>query len=121
MEPSRDVYRVTVRGQFKGLSDNTRRYLAASAAEHDLFRSSFTEEGTFTYDERLQFFNLRYEVRIAPDSNPPTEPASVAITEAESFLRVLRIGHGPLRAAVMDMSAMMRPEKVQIETEQLDN
>jgi Family of unknown function (DUF6204) len=101
------VYRVTVRGQFKGLSEAATRYLRGSAAEHDLFVSSFTQEGTFTYDERLQFFNLRYEVRTEPAGGLSSDdPAAVALSEAQLFLRTMRITHGPLRAAVMDMTAM---------------
>jgi hypothetical protein len=99
-----NVYRVTVRGHFKDLSEQTRQYLRASVAEHDLFISSFTQEGTFTYDDRLVAFNLRYEVRLG--SNDNREPAAIALGEAEMFLRTMRITHGPLRAATMDMTAM---------------
>lgn len=79
--------------------------------EHDLFLSDFTQEGTFTYDRRLQFFNLRYEVREATCGNAlttPENPEVIALQEAEMFLRTMRITHGPLRAAVMDMSAMVK-------------
>jgi hypothetical protein len=100
-----NIYRVTVRGRFVGLSSQTRAQLGATAADHDLFVSSFTEEGTFTYDERLQFFNLRYEIRSLTAGE---DPATRALSEAESFLRILRIGHGQLRAAVMDMAEMTR-------------
>jgi hypothetical protein len=106
-----NVFRVTVRGQFKDLSDATRARLLAAAEEHDLFLSGFTQEGTFTYDRQLQFFNLRYEIRHAttPDSETiPDAPDIVALREAELFLRTLRISHGPLRAAVMDMTAMVK-------------
>jgi Family of unknown function (DUF6204) len=99
-----NVFRVTVRGHFKGLSEQALKYLRANAAEHDLFVSSFTEEGTLTYDQRLVAFNLRYEVRLG--SNDDRDPASVALGEAELFLRTMRITHGPLRAATMDMTAM---------------
>jgi hypothetical protein len=43
-----NVFRVTVRGQFKDLSDATRARLLAAADEHDIFLSGFTQEGTFT-------------------------------------------------------------------------
>jgi Family of unknown function (DUF6204) len=105
------IFRVTVRGQFKELTDVARAYLLSTAAEHDLFLSSFTQEGTFTYDTRLQFFNLRYEVREPTDGDPdtiPADPEAFALREAEMFLRTLRITHGPLRAAVMDMTAMLK-------------
>ncbi len=118
-----NVYRVTVRGEFKGLSPRAKSWLAASADQHDLFLSSFTEEGTLTYDAQLRAFNLRYEVRLAPDSGPEGgpkpgpkadlenetatgDPAAVALKEAELFLRTMGLAHGPLRSAVMDMNAM---------------
>ncbi len=101
------VYRVTVRGQFKGLSDRSRAWLGASAAEHDIFLSAFTPEGTFTYDVHLRAFNLRYEVRLKDEHETTAEdPAAVATKEAELFLGTMGIGHGPLRAAVMDMNEM---------------
>lgn len=97
------VHRVTVRGQFQGLTDRARSWLRASLDEHDIMRSSFTEEGVLTYDAHLRFFNLRYEVRL---KDVAADPCAVALAEAERFLRVLGLGHGPLRTASMDMSAM---------------
>ncbi len=97
------VHRVTVRGQFQDLSDRARSWLRASLDEHDIMRSSFTEEGVLTYDAHLRFFNLRYEVRLR---DPAGDPCEVALAEAGRFLRVLGLTHGPLRAASMDMSAM---------------
>ena len=61
------VHRVTVRGRFHQLTDEARRYLVTAQPEHDIFVSAFTAEGTFTYDERIAFFNLRYEIRGADD------------------------------------------------------
>lgn len=109
------IYRVTVRGHFKGLTNSAKSYLLTNLGDHDLFRSSFTEEGTFTYDQRLVAFNLRYEVRIDDASSvstaesvsaPEEQALGVALLEATSFLQTMRISHGPLRPAVMDMSAM---------------
>jgi hypothetical protein len=106
------VYRVTVRGQFAGLSERSKTWLIQAADEHDIFLSSFTEEGTFTYDRRLHAFNLRYEVRLgrsegeATTDSPANDPAEEGLLRARLFLRTMGIGHGPLRAAVMDMSAM---------------
>ena len=97
------VHRVTVRGQFQNLTDAARSLLQSGLADHDLFKSSFTEEGTFTYDEAIRFFNLRYEVRT---TSTEIDPADVALREATLFLATLQLSHGPLRAAVMDMSAM---------------
>lgn len=114
------VYRVTVRGPFKDLTSQTRAWLHASADEHGIFLSSFTPEGTFTYDKQLDAFNLRYEVRLADDnpsdgtnalttadaSTTPHDPSGIALAEASMFLQTMGIGHGALRAAVMDMNAM---------------
>ncbi len=61
--------------------------------------------------KRLHFFNLRYEIREEIVRNPETiaeDPEVVALREAELFLRTLRITHGPFRAAVMDMTAMVK-------------
>lgn len=97
------VHRVTVRGQFQSLTDRARSWLRASLDEHDIMCSSFTEEGVLTYDAQLRFFNLRYEIRLR---DAGADPCAVALAEAERFLRVLGLGHGPLRAASMDMAAM---------------
>lgn len=95
------VYRVVVRGRFHDLDERVRARLERSQPEHDVFLSSFTEEGTLTYDERVQFFNLRYEVRAAIDAADAIE---FARAEAETFLRVLGIGHRLGRVTATDMS-----------------
>jgi Family of unknown function (DUF6204) len=102
---SKHVYRVTVRGQFDQLTDATRAWLIAHLAEHDIFTSKFTEEGTFTYDDRLAFFNLRYEIRVNATKGE-NEAKALALLEADRFLATMRIGFVRLRAAAMDMSAM---------------
>lgn len=96
---------MTVRGRFHELSDRARTSLERALPEHDLFASAFTEEGTFTYDERLQFFNLRYEVRDAVDA---ADAEAVARAEAETFLGVLGIGHRLGRVTAMDMTGIGR-------------
>jgi hypothetical protein len=96
------VHRVTVRGRFRELGEASRQYLVRSKAEHDIFVSAYTPEGTFTYDERIQFFNLRYEVRAAS-----ADDAAVAgEVEAETFLRTMGFGHGDLKVDVVDVSAI---------------
>jgi Family of unknown function (DUF6204) len=105
MTPTTRTFRVTVRGRFSELSAEARHYLVATQDEHDIFKSEFSREGTFTYDSRIDFFNLRYEVRLG-DGGSDTEAAEQAITEAGHFLRTLHIGHRDLKATVMDMSAM---------------
>ena len=100
------TYRVTVRGRFHELDDRARGYLQTHRAEHDIFLSGFTPEGTLTYDDRLDFFNLRYEVRLTGDDATPRRAAEVAEAEAGAFLRTLRLGYRNLHSDVMDLRAM---------------
>jgi hypothetical protein len=99
------VYRVTVRGRFHDLTDRARRYLVAAQPEHDIFVSAYTPEGTFTYDERIQFFNFRYEVRA--DGPSATDDATLhGLIETETFLRTMGFGYTGLRASASDLTAM---------------
>jgi hypothetical protein len=102
------VYRVIVRGRFKDLSAEARRYLGSAQAEHDIFVSAFTPEGTFTYDARLTFFNLRYEIRAASDGGAEhvADPAAIALAESEMFLRTMGFGYSHLRTDVVDATAI---------------
>ncbi len=99
------VHRVTVRGRFRDLDDRSRQYLVRAQPEHDVFVSAYTAEGTFTYDERIQFFNLRYEIRTTGD-DASAEAAVIGEVEAEAFLRTMGFGHGELRVDVVDVSAI---------------
>ena len=96
------VFRVTVRGKFGQLDDHTRAYLVREQPEHDIFKSAYTTEGTFTYDERIQFFNLRYEIR--GDGSDKAEES--ARHEANRFLHTLKIPHVVTKVNVVDTSAM---------------
>ena len=98
------VFRVTVRGRFAGLSDETRRYLVRAQPEHDICVSAYTPEGTLTYDERILFFNLRYEIRCDGDA----DPAVLGMAEATQFLETMGFGHTGLRAHVVDMAEMWK-------------
>lgn len=100
---SHDVFRVTVRGRFVDLGDRARQFLVSFADDHDIFSSAFTEEGTLTYDDKLVFFNLRYEVRDAADE---ADAQAFARAEAEQFLNVLGISHTLTRVTSMNMTEM---------------
>lgn len=100
---SERVYRVTARGRFKDLSAQSRTYLVREQPEHDIFKSAFTAEGTFTYDEHVQFFNLRYEVRTSDGAD---SASAIAEREATLFLKTLGYSHHPLKITVVDASAM---------------
>ena len=97
------VYRVTVRGRFASLDEKTRTYLAREQPEHDIFKSAYTTEGTFTYDTDIRFFNLRYEVRTTEGAD---EAGKIGLTEAEAFLQTLGYGFEKLKVNVVDTSAM---------------
>lgn len=97
------VYRVTVRGRFDDLADATRAYLAREQNHHDIFKSAYTAEGTFTYDERIMFFNLRYEVRTTKGAD---DADMIGRLEAESFLQTLGYGYTALKVTVVDTSTM---------------
>lgn len=101
------VYRVTVRGRFAGLDDTTRAYLVREQPEHDIFKSAYTAEGTFTYDTDIRFFNLRYEVRTDKGSD---EAGQIGLREAEAFLRTLGYGFEKLKVNVVDTSAMWQAD-----------
>lgn len=96
------TFRVTVRGRFHELSERSRAYLESARAEHDIFVSAYTPEGSLTYDDRIDFFNLRYECR-ADDA----DAAGVeSLEEAERFLTTMKFGYRDLRVDVVDLSAM---------------
>lgn len=97
------VYRVTVRGRFDGLDERTRAYLAREQPEHDIFKSAYTAEGTFTYDSNVRFFNLRYEIRSTEGAE---RAGATGLREAETFLGTLGFGHTKLKVDVVDTSAM---------------
>ena len=94
------VFRVTVRGQFTNLSDEARRYLVKAQAEHDLFVSAYTPEGTLSYDERILFFNLRYEVHAESEE----KAMASSLLEAETFLQTMGFAHKQLKANAVDVS-----------------
>ena len=100
---SAQVYRVTVRGRFHDLSESARAYLVREQAAHDIFVSAYTPEGTLTYDSRILFFNLRYEVK---SEDGEDAAASRGRDAAETFLRTMGFGHSDLKVTVSDLSAV---------------
>jgi hypothetical protein len=58
------TYRVTVRDRFDDLDDAARDRLRREAAEHDVLVARFTDEGTLTYDQRIDAFQHRVVVRV---------------------------------------------------------
>jgi hypothetical protein len=101
------VYRVVVRGQFDGLHEDQRTALLAEADDHDILKSAFTEQGTFTYDRRLVAFNLRYEVRVGDDADVgQVDPAQIGLARARDQLDRWGLAHKRLRATATDMATL---------------
>ncbi|MEU2350956.1 DUF6204 family protein [Modestobacter sp. NPDC049651] len=94
------TYRVVVRGVFDGLDDDTRTALLATAADHDIFASRFTEEGTLTYDEQLSAFSHRVVVRVDPGPDEEALAATAGELSALAALERLGVGHRRLRSSV---------------------
>jgi hypothetical protein len=95
--------RVTVRGRFGELSSHAAAYLRSNRDQHDVSRAEYTAEGTLTYDSLIDFFSLRYEIRVDEDDSDELAGA-YAIREAELFLHTMGFGYRDLRTVVMDMA-----------------
>jgi hypothetical protein len=95
--------RVTVRGRFGVLGDEARAYLESNQDEHDVSRAAYTIEGTLTYDSLIDFFSIRYEIRLN-ERDPDLVAAERAIGEAELFLRTMGFSYRDLKITVMDMA-----------------
>jgi hypothetical protein len=99
------IMRVTVRGRFAELSNPALEYLRSNQDQHDVSRSKYTTEGTLTYDSLIDFFSIRYEIRLR-DGEPDSLAAECAVGEAESFLRTMGFSCRDLRTSVMDMAGV---------------
>lgn len=104
------IHRVVVRGQFADLTADQRTALLGEADDHSIFRSSFTEWGTFTYDERLVAFNFRYEVRSNVEADDGTgevpDPVEVGLAKAQASLTEWGLGSKHLRATAADLTEL---------------
>ena len=91
------TYRVVVRGRFDGLDGATRARLRSEAAEHDLLTAHVTDEGTLTYDQRIDAFQHRLVVRV--DAGPEEEEVARTAGElaAVEHLEAAGLGHRDLR------------------------
>jgi hypothetical protein len=78
------IFRVTVRGRFYDLSPHAPASLAHALDEHDVSRAAYTREGTRTFDRRLDFFSLRYELRCRGE-RPADLAVDLGLHRAEEF------------------------------------
>ena len=92
------TYRVTVRGRFDGLDDVTRARLTSEATAHDMLVAPFVDEGTLTYDQRLDAFQHRVVVRV--DEGPGEEDVARTAGElaAMEYLEAAGLGYRNLRS-----------------------
>ncbi|MEV4060152.1 DUF6204 family protein [Nonomuraea dietziae] len=60
-----NTYRVIIRGQFDGLSDEQREKLLAGV---DNCRIAFSEEGSLAYDRALTWFTFRFQTVAEDDT-----------------------------------------------------
>lgn len=96
------VHRAIVRGRFGALDEGARERLTADLDRHAGLPGGFTPQGTFSYDARLDFFTLRYEIRTTDDE----DAEDVAETRAIDDLRRSGLDHGPLTVRATDMASI---------------
>lgn len=105
---ARHIYRVVVRGQFADLTEAQRAALLAEADEHEIFRASYTADGTFTYERNLVAFSFRFEVRATGDDPAAVEADAIATARARAVadLTAWGIGHKHLKVTATDMASI---------------
>jgi Family of unknown function (DUF6204) len=100
---SQRVLRVIVRGRFYQLSEYAAEYLRSNQSDHDVSSSAFTAEGVLTYDSLIDFFSIRYEIRVG-ENDSEVLAAQYASSEAELVLNTMGFGYRNLRTTVSDMA-----------------
>jgi hypothetical protein len=107
---------VQVTGQFAGLAPAVSARLRGEQAEHDLFLSAFTPEGTFTYTATLTRFTLRYLLEVSESSAAEADEAALVEGEllAGELLESRDITHKPLAVTAVcldDVKVKRRPKR----------
>ena len=94
-----------VTGQFAALTSAIRSQLADEQADHDVFASAFTPNGTFTYAPALTRFTLRYLLEVSESSAAEADQAAAVGGEllAADFLESRGITHRPLTVSAVCM------------------
>lgn len=110
------TYRVQATGQFTGLTPAVRARLRDEQAEHDVFLSAFTPEGTFTYAPTLTRFTLRYLLEVAEETAAEADEAACVEGElrAAEYLDSRGITHKPLTTTAVcmdDVTVKRRPSR----------
>lgn len=105
---STHIYRVVVRGHFHGLTPETRARLLDEAAEHEIFKATYTPDGSFTYEPNLVAFSFRFELRERDDVAADAEARVVeqALAKATASLEAMGVDHRHLRATATNMASV---------------
>jgi hypothetical protein len=101
------IFRVTVRGWFRDLTDAQRASLLAVADEHDVVSvGAFTEAGTLTYERSLHTFTFRVQLRVTDGA--ATDPVGLVSEQATALamsrVALLGVEHRDVRATAQDMA-----------------
>lgn len=101
-------YRVTVRGRFRDLDAAQQERLRSEQADHDVFNSRFSPEGTFLYQPELINFQFRYALTITGESPGDAEVLAQAQAEesAQWALHDRGLGAELLKTTVVSMDDM---------------
>lgn len=108
------TYRVLVTGRFTATTPAVRDRLRAEQADHDVFLSAFSPEGTFTYAPSLTRFTLRYLLEVTEGSVPAADESAVVEGEllASGYLETRGISHQPLSvSAVCLQDVKVKPRR----------
>lgn len=94
-----------VSGQFADPAPAVRARLRAEQADHDVFVSAFTAEGTFTYAPSLTRFTLRYLLEVSEESAAEADETAEVEGEllASHYLETRGISHQPLMVSAVCM------------------
>ena len=105
---STHIFRVVVRGHFHDLSDDARALLLAELDDHDIFKASYTADGSFTYERNLVAFSFRYEVRERDEVTADAEAGAIelGLAKAAASLDAIGVEHRHLRATATNMASM---------------
>lgn len=98
------IFRVTVRGWFRDLTEAQRAALLEVAVDHDVVSvGAFTETGTLTYERSLHTFTFRVQLRAEGED---AEEVVLQHATGMAMDRVTELGveHRDVRAAAHDMA-----------------
>jgi hypothetical protein len=105
------IFRVIVRGRFDGLDPAQREQLQMGLDDGaNLDAYAFSRTGQLAYDQRIDFFSFRVEIRVPDDA--PGDPRETAHSDAEVLATAHLAGRGlagkDLRVTSQNMADVWR-------------